>query len=62
MTPHRGQVELPAHAVAFWSVLLIHEAAEAPLPKVGGASGVYGGVDLGVGQVGQSLAIGCHHP
>ena len=61
-SPHGGELEVPAHAVALRSVLLVQEVAEAPFSEVGDAPGASGGVDLGVRQVGQPLAVGRHHP
>lgn len=43
-------------------MLLLQEDPEASGGKVGGASGGLGGVNLGVSEVGQPFAIGCHPP
>lgn len=43
-------------------MLLFQEVPDAPVSKVGGAFGDLGGVDLGVSEVGQPFAIGCHPP
>lgn len=49
-----------ADAVALWPMLLFQEVLKASSSKVGWSSGGLGGVDLGVSEVGQSFAIGCH--
>lgn len=43
-------------------MLLLQEVPDAPVCKVSGALGGLGGVDLGVGEVGQTFAIACHPP
>lgn len=43
-------------------MLLLKEVPDAPVSKVGGTSGDLGGVQLGISEVGQPFAIGCHPP
>ena len=43
-------------------MLLFQKVPEASSSKVGGAFGGLGGVNLGVSEVGQAFAIGCHPP
>lgn len=60
LSGQRRKLEQLTNRIALRSMLLFQKVPEASGGKVGRAFGGLGGVNLGVGEVGQPFAIGCH--